>query len=86
LGLERQARGFLLPLGVAGRGRASEQWWGSAVPSLEDPKGKASPESGGLSRTVKTFSHNQKHKQRQRKGPFSTKETEGGKEKRRNIG
>lgn len=38
---------------------APERWWGSASLSLQDPKGKASPESGGLSRTVEKFSHNQ---------------------------
>lgn len=39
--------------------RAPEQWWGSVSQSMEDPKGNVGPESGGLSRTVEKFSHNQ---------------------------
>lgn len=74
----------LLPQEVAGRRGVSAQWWSSASLSLKDPKGKVSPESGGLSRTVKKFSHNQIHKQNckgQRKGPLSSKEIEGGRER-----
>ena len=87
LGLRRPGKGMLLPLlpqEVAGRRGVSAQWWGSASLSLKDPKGKVSPESGGLSRTVKKFSHNQIHKQScngQQKGPLSSKEMEGGRER-----
>lgn len=68
---------------LAGRRRTPEFWWGPASPSPVDPKGKASPESGGLSRTVQEFSHNQTNKQsctEQRKGPLSSNEKEGGEE------
>lgn len=48
------------------------------------PQGKSQSREGGLSRTVKKFSHSQTYKQSctgQRKGPLSTKETEGGRER-----
>lgn len=44
-------------------GKGTQSCSGAPPLSLEDPKGQASPESGGLSRTVEKFSHNQTNKQ-----------------------
>lgn len=86
LRLRRPGWGFILSLlRVAGRKEASEKWLGSDSTSMEDPRGKSSPESGGLSRTVEKFSHNQTHKQSrtgQQRGPLSMEEMERGREGR----
>lgn len=63
---------LLLPLGFAGSRGASQQWWGSASPSLEDPRGKASPERGdshGRSRNFPTVKHTNRAAQGSEKDP-----------------
>lgn len=48
-----------LPRQLEPQGPKAPQQWCSVPRNMEHPKGKASPESGGLSRTVENFSHNE---------------------------